>query len=73
MKTFNSIISEMFKIKEEEIDDNLSQKNIKEWDSMNYLLLVSSLESEFNFSFSMDQIMTISTIGDLRRIVESYK
>jgi acyl carrier protein len=54
MKTFNHIVQELFNIKEEEIKDELSSKDIPNWDSMNYLLFVAELEKNFDMSFTMD-------------------
>ncbi len=73
MKTFNQIVSQSFKIKEEEITDNLSSKDIPDWDSMNYLLFIAELEKEFDVSFTMDEVLNAKNIGDIRKMVEKYK
>lgn len=70
MKTFNNIAAELFDLNEEEIRDNLSSKDIPNWDSMNYLLFISELEKNFGISFTMDEVMNAQTLGDLRAIVE---
>jgi len=69
MKTFNELVSEIFKIPTEDITDGLSPKDIPEWDSMNYLLFIAELEKEYAFSFSMDEVITASCLGDLRTIL----
>lgn len=71
MKTFETIVSEILNIKEEEIRDDASPKDIEGWDSMNYLLLISALEKEFKISFSMDEVMGATCLGDLRIVVEA--
>lgn len=73
MKTFNQIVQELFSIKEEDIKDEMSSKDIPEWDSMNYLLFIAELEKEFSMSFSMDEVMNAQTLGDIRAIVEKRK
>lgn len=73
MKTFNSITASIFNIREEDIHDNLSSKDIVDWDSMNYLLFIADLEKNFNVSFTMDEVMNAKSIGDLRVIVEARK
>ena len=40
---------------------------------MNYLLFIAELEKEFGVSFTMDQVMNATTIGDLRKVVEGGK
>ncbi len=71
MKTFNQIVSSTFSLLEESINDNLSSKDIPEWDSMNYLMFIAEIEKEFSISFSMDEVMNAQTLGDIRRILES--
>jgi acyl carrier protein len=73
MKTFNSITTELLGIKEEDIKDELSPKDVKDWDSMNYLLFIAELEKEFSMSFTMDQVMNAKCLGDIRKIVETKK
>ncbi len=73
MKTFNSIAASIFNIKEEDIHDGLSSKDIADWDSMNYLLFIADLEKNFNVSFTMDEVMNANSIGDLRVIFEARK
>ena len=71
MKTFNQIVQELFNFREEDIKDELSSKDIPNWDSMNYLLFVAELEKNFNMSFTMDEVMNAQTLGDLRKLVEN--
>jgi len=73
MKTFSQIVEELFGIKEEDQKDELSPKDIPNWDSMNYLLFIAELEKEFSMSFSMDEVMNAQTLGDLRVLVEKHK
>lgn len=71
MKSFSDIVCEIFSIPPESVRDGMSSKDIPEWDSMNYLRFIAELEKEFAVSFSMDEVMSASTLGDLRRIVEA--
>lgn len=71
MKTFNQIVSSTFSIPEDSISDTMSSKDIADWDSMNYLMFIAELESEFSVSFTMDEVMNAQTLGDIRQILES--
>ena len=73
MKTFDQIVSGIFSIKESEIKNEMSSKDIADWDSMNYLLFISELEKEFSMSFTMDEVMNAQTLGDIRAVVERTK
>ena len=52
MKTFEQIVEEILKIKQTDIQDSLSPKDIPHWDSMNYLLFIAELEKEFSMAQS---------------------
>ena len=71
MKTFNEIVSRSFNIKEADIKNNLSSKDIANWDSMNYLLFISELEKEFNISFTMDEVLSAESLGSIRAMLKS--
>ena len=73
MRTFADIVCTIFNIPQSEVRDNLSSKDIPEWDSMNYLLFIAELEKEFGISFSMDDVLQVKTLGDLRALVEAYQ
>jgi acyl carrier protein len=73
MKTFNQIVSATFSIPEADIKDELSSKDIANWDSMNYLMFIADLEKEFSVSFTMDEVMNAQTLGEIRHILESRK
>ena len=73
MKTFNQITTEILSIKGEDIKDELTPKDVSDWDSMNYLLFIAELEKEFNISFTMDEVMNAQSLGDVRKAVENKK
>lgn len=69
MKTFNEIVIEAFKISEDNVSDDLTSKDVPEWDSMNYLFFISELEKNFGMSFTMDEVTNAQCLGDLRKAV----
>jgi acyl carrier protein len=71
MKTFEQLVSEKFSIPVEEVRDELSSKDIPDWDSMNYLLFIADVEKEFNVSFSMDEVLGASTLGSIREALRA--
>ncbi|MFA6601242.1 MAG: acyl carrier protein [Candidatus Paceibacterota bacterium] len=71
MESFNEILAQIFKIKIEDIRNEMSAKDIPAWDSMNYLLFIAELEKRFDFSFTMDEVMNAKTVGDLRKAVKA--
>ena len=71
MKDFNTIVTEQLKIKTEDISDALTPKDVPEWDSMNYLLFIAELEKEYKISFTMDEVLSAQSLGDVRKSLKS--
>lgn len=54
-----NIMSSVFKLPVESIDENSSPDNIDSWDSLKHMNLILALEEEFNVSFTEDQVVEI--------------
>jgi acyl carrier protein len=52
-----SVMSKVFNIPAEQINENSSPESIEGWDSLSHLTLVVSLEEEFNLEFTDEQMM----------------
>ena len=57
------IISVIFLIDQNQINNQSSNENIKEWDSLKHLSLVLAIEEEFNIRFTNDETSSISRSG----------
>ena len=66
MKDFNTIVTEQLKIASRDISDTLTPKDVPDWDSMNYLLFIAELEKEYGVSFTMDEVLSAQSLGDVR-------
>lgn len=42
---------------------------IPQWDSLAQLTIVAAIESEYNISLSMDEILSIKTVNDIKDII----
>lgn len=71
MNTFNHIVSGQFSIPESEVRDDMSSKDIPDWDSMNYLLFIAELEKQYDVSFSMDEVLNATTLGSIKSALRS--
>lgn len=50
------------------VDENTSQKNCTEWDSLRHLNLIIELEMEFDISFEPEEIAKLTNV----QIIESH-
>ena len=67
------IISTVLDIPESDINVEMFFSDIPEWDSLNHVHIISAIEEEFGFRFSLDMMMDIETIKDAVKIVEDNK
>jgi acyl carrier protein len=68
-KKLKEILAKVLLVKKTRINDGMSRKDVKEWDSMAHLMLVSEIESEFGVMMSDDDITEIKTVGDMKRVL----
>tara|TARA_Y100000389_G_scaffold152542_1_gene152575 strand:+ start:3365 stop:3589 length:225 start_codon:yes stop_codon:yes gene_type:complete len=69
MKKLNQIISGVLRIKEEELKDKLTMQDLESWDSLKHMDLITSIEKDFNIQFSMDEILIMTDIKTIKKIV----
>ena len=66
------IISRVFNVDKNRINDETSPENLEEWDSFNFYVLLDELENEFNIKFDLDETLEIKKISDFRKIFEKH-
>ncbi len=69
----NEIVSEIFNIDEDEVNDEMTTDNVGSWDSLNHLKLVTAVEEEFEIKLSMAEIEDIDSIGKLKALISSHE
>ena len=67
-----SIISKVFSVSINEINDESSPQTIKSWDSFNGLVLLDELESSFNVKFSILEITDVKNVKDIKRNLKNH-
>ena len=69
MKKLKSILSKILEIQEQEINDNTSPQNVASWDSYNSLLIISEIEEEFKVKFSLEEVLKIKGVKDIKALL----
>lgn len=67
MSRLKKILSKVLEADEKEINDDSSPDTIESWDSFNGLMLVTELENEFKVNFTMDEVINIVNVGDIKK------
>jgi|TARA_B110000495_G_C22645366_1_gene382956 acyl carrier protein len=71
-KKVYEIISRVMNVPLKEITDQSGPETIETWDSFNGLVLVDDLEAEFNISFTLDEVIDVKTISDIKRHLTTH-
>ena len=72
MRSLNTILSKVLAIDEDSITDDMSPDNVETWDSFNALMLVSELENEYKVKFTMEEVVGVKCVGDIKSILKKY-
>ena len=70
---YKDIFIDSLAIKKDKFDDKLKYNEIAEWDSIGHMTLISNLESEFNISVEVDDILDFSSYKKGIEILGKYK
>ena len=68
----DTIITEIFELDPGEISNELTPEDIDTWDSLNHMRLITAIEKAFKIRFSMNEVMSISSISSLRELVQAH-
>lgn len=64
-----SIVAKILKLDESSISDDTSPGNAKNWDSFNMMNMAVEIESTFNITIAIDELVKVTCFGDFRRIL----
>lgn len=71
-KKLYGVLSKVLKIAPESITEATAPENTATWDSYNALMLVSELESVFRVSFTMDEVVAVKNVGDIKAALKRH-
>jgi len=66
------IVSEVFNVELNKINDDTNPENLEEWDSFNFYVLLDQIENKFNIKFDLDETLEIKKIGDFKKLFEKH-
>ena len=71
-KKLYQIIGKILGVPASEINDESSPETIENWDSFNSLMLADELESEFNISFTLDEIIDSANVAAIKKHLKNH-
>jgi acyl carrier protein len=66
------IIAEIIEVDSNKIDEDTAIGDFPNWDSMSQLIIITSLEKEFDIKFDPEDIMDLEDVGDMISAIEDY-
>ena len=66
MEKLKKVLAKVLEIEEGAITEDTSPDNVENWDSFNGLMLVSELENTFDVKFTMDEVVSVKSVGDIK-------
>lgn len=60
-----TLMRDVFDNKQITITTATAAKDIAEWNSLNHVLLIAAIEKKFNITFSLDEMISFTNIGDI--------
>ena len=69
MQELNRILNKVLKIDIRELNENISMQDCEIWDSLKHMELIISIEENLNIELSMDDVMNMTDIKTIKKIV----
>jgi acyl carrier protein len=66
------VFAEALDLEIEEIEEDSSQDNLEDWDSLGHLNLISEIEKTFKVKITMDEVMEMTTYAKVKEIVNKH-
>lgn len=67
-----NIFRDIFDDETMNIDEEMTNKDIEDWDSIAYVKLVLTIEEEFGIRFSTEEVASIKSVGDFIRAIDKH-
>ena len=64
-KKLKNVFAHIFQLQNKDINNSSSMKNIEQWDSLNHIGLVLSIEKRFNIRFRTGEVQALRDVGGM--------
>lgn len=72
MLTVEEVLGKVLNIEPAKITDEMGPANTEAWDSFNGLLLVTELEKNFNVKFTIEEVVSVKKVADIKVILQKH-
>ena len=72
MESLRELVARVLGVGKGSINDKSSPENLENWDSFNGLMMVSELEKNFNVRFSIEEVMAVKSVADIKKALRKH-
>jgi acyl carrier protein len=65
-----TLMADLFDMKNEDITDSLAMANTDGWDSLKHMELIVSIEQTFGIELAFEEIIAMQTLKDIKQILK---
>ena len=65
-----TLMADLFNLKNENITDSLTMTNTDGWDSLKHMELIVSIEQTFGIELTFEEIVAMQTLKDIKKILK---
>ena len=67
----NEVFQDVFDDESITVTETTTANDIDDWDSLEHINLINSVEQKFGIKFDMGQIVTMKNVGEMANIIQS--
>lgn len=67
----NKIFQDVFDDQSIHISENMTSKDIEEWDSLNHINLIVAVERDFRIRFTTREVNNLANVGEFLALIRS--
>ena len=71
MEIVRRIFREVFDDDTLEVNDSTNSSDIEDWDSLEHISLIISMENEFNLKFDLKEVNKLANVGEMVDLIAS--
>ena len=70
-KNLEQLLAELLQIPVTKVTADLAMKDLDVWDSLKHMEVIAALEQQFELQFTFEEIVSMRSVGDIKRVLSS--
>ena len=70
-QNLEELLAELLQIPVTKVTADLTMKDLDVWDSLKHMEVIAALEQQFELQFSFDEIVSMRSVGDIKRVLSN--